>query len=382
MSYEVCVVEFAPVLPQEKRNMGKWEQMKEKVRQVNKVLFDRNHTQIFQKHEHDLPPTSDDVSTAREDTGEEQYTATDKKTDEPVVLSTHVLNGVVLPKGHPHGYSRWKFVGYHIIKGTICHGLEALYNHYDDHFSPLVVPPSVYMKPELASYYQRLAMTPIYREMYWRLQLAFDWNVVSLWSYESYHSFFAVLYVASGLDEPHEWSTTLFGPFSSAWSVRRYWGKHWHNYVYHSLTGHIKCMTRGWLGMMRGAMSTRLIENTLVLLASGLMHSLVRWYQVAPSGEYWIICYWYVAQMLPIIFEGSVATLWSKLRKWLGFGADTRWLNALEYAIGYFWVIAWFVYSIGKYRQTRAAWAEAKRIEQFKAELAAAWASNETTAVW
>jgi hypothetical protein len=45
---------------------------------------------------------------------------------------------------------------------------------------------------------------------------------------------------------------SLFGPLSGAWSVRRYWGKHWHNYVYHSFSGHVKILTRQWLGFKGG----------------------------------------------------------------------------------------------------------------------------------
>jgi hypothetical protein len=381
MSYEICVVEFAPVLSKEKHDMGEWEQTKEKVRQGYKVLFDRNHTQVLQQQQrHHIPRNPDEISATMEKAGEEQYTETDKKTDEPVMSSTRVQQGVALPMGHRHGYSRWGFVSYHILKGLFYYGLGYVYNLYETSYSPLVEPPTVYMTPELASYFQCFALSVNYQELFWRLEFTFDWCVVSLWQYEGYHSMFAIFYVGSGLDGPEEWSTALFGPFSNAWSVRQYWGKHWHNYVYHSFSGHVKCMTRGWLGM-KLADSTRLIENTLVFLGSGLMHSLVRWQQ-APWGDCWGIACWYVAQMLPMIFEWGVATHWSKVRRWLGFRADTRWLNRAEYAIGYLWVAFWFLYSVPKYYETRIAWTDAKTVKKFTAELEAAQALNETDADW
>jgi hypothetical protein len=378
MSYEVCVVEFAPVLTREMQDRGDWEQKKERIRQGYKVLFDRNHTQVLEQQGSTVPKAShDEVSAPAEQTSEEQYIATDKKTDKPALPGTRIQHGVALPMGHRHGYSRWSFIGYHIVKGLVNYAMQEAYYAYEEHYSPLVLPPSTYLSPALLSFLHRIPTGLEYQELFWRLEFTFDWCVTSLWLYESYHSFFAVLWVGSGLDAPEEWSKGLFGPFSAAWSVRRYWGKHWHNYVYHSFSGHIKCVTRGWLGMKRGATSTRLIENTLVFLASGLMHSLVRWQQSPGSDVCGITC-WYVAQMLPIIVEMVVAHLWSRARKWLGFRAEAKWLDRVEYAIGYAWVILWNFYSVPKYYQTRIEWTNILIRKRLQAQFAAEGYLNTT----
>ncbi|KAL1795035.1 hypothetical protein ACET3X_006851 [Alternaria dauci] len=381
MSYEVCVLEFAPVFPNEKRGMGEREKTKERVRQAYKVLFDRNHTQVLeQKQEHKLPTDTNGISASKEKTAEEQYTATDKKTDEPILRSTRIQRGVEFCEKSGHGYSRWGFVGYQILKALFYCGLRRMYILYETTYSPLVIPPSVYMAPGLLNFFLRFATSEYYQELMWRLEITFDWSVSSLWLYETYHSMLAVLHVGLGLDGPEEWSKALFGSFSNAWSVRRYWSRHWHNFVYYSYSGHIKCMTRGWLGMQRGTI-TRLVENTLVFFVSGLVHSLVRWQQ-SPSGDCWAITWWYVVQVLPMIIEWGVATQWSKMRTWLGFGSDAKWLQKVEYAIGYLWVIAWFLFSVSKYFETRMAWTDAKRLKVFIAELEAARAFNETNTAW
>ena len=80
-----------------------------------------------------------------------------------------------------------------------------------------------------------------------------------------------------------------------------------------------------------------------------------------------------------MIFEWCVATQWSKVRKLLGFRSDSRWLRSAEYAIGYLWVIAWFLFSVPKYYQARMAWSNVKRLKTFIAELEAARALNETS---
>ncbi|KAI4616622.1 uncharacterized protein J4E87_002676 [Alternaria ethzedia] len=378
MSYEVCVMEFAPVLTREKRSLGDWDQKKERVRQGYKVLFDRNHTQVLEQQGHILPKSSHDaISAAKEEPSEERYVATDKKTDEPVLPSARVQHGVVLPMGHRHGYSRWEFLGYHILKLPLYYAAQCAFTYYEENYSPGALDPATYMGPGLLSFFDRITMSIGRREISWRLMYTFDWCISSMWLYEGYHSIFAVLWVGSGLDGPEEWSKCLFGSLSTAWSVRRYWAKHWHNFVYHSLTGHIKCVTRGWLGMQRGAISTRLIENTLVFFVSGLIHALVRWQQV-PMSDHWGIACWYVAQMLPIITEMVVAHQWRKLRKWLGYGTDSKWLNRFEYAVGYSWVIAWFLYSVPKYYQTRMHWTNAIIRKKIMADMAADGNINKT----
>jgi hypothetical protein len=94
--------------------------------------------------------------------------------------------------------------------------------------------------PRLSFFFRRLSEILKYDELYDRTEIVFEWNIVKLWLYDSYHSCFAILYVGIlQLDRAEEWSLSLFGPLSGAWSVRRYWGKHWHNYVYHSFSGHV-----------------------------------------------------------------------------------------------------------------------------------------------
>jgi hypothetical protein len=365
MSYEVCVLEFSPVVKDTKTDiegggqMGRWEEMRERIKQGYKVLFDRNHTQMLEAQNHAQPPPTS-ASTSNPYASRDTYVATDKKTDEALQPGNEAYPAP-LPKGRAHGYTRPQFLRYHILKAAFYHALRKSYEHYEKHYSPttLSVPPL--STRLLGSFFRRLPSSLAPLELLYRAEMSFDWNITSIWLYDSFHSGFALLWVGSGIDAPEEWSMSLFGPIGEAWNVRRYWGKHWHNYVYHSFSGHVKCATRGWLGLKRGRMSTRLLENTLVFLLSGLMHSLVRWQQ-SPMADIWAISVWYVGQMLPIIFESVVSHYWRKARKSLGIRADVKWVNRLEYAVGYCWVIGWFMWSVPKYLATRMHWTDAKLI--------------------
>jgi hypothetical protein len=360
MSYEVCVLEFSPVVADKARDiegggkMGRWEEMRERLRQGYKVLFDRNHTQILeaQSHHH-IASTS--ISTSLP---EYTYLPTNKKTDE----SLHPGNEVYpapLSKGQAHGYTRSQFLCYHIVIATSYYLLRKTYEFYEEHYSPATFNTTNDYAIIAGSFFRRIPASLAPTELYYRFEIAFDWNIVSIWLYESFHSIVALLWVGSFIDAPSEWSISLFGPIGEAWNVRRYWGKHWHNYVYHSFSGHVKCVTRGWLGIRRGRLVTRLLENTAVFVLSGLMHTLVRWQQ-SPRSDIWAISLWYVGQMLPIVAESVVSLYWRKVRKSWGIRDDAKWVNRAEYAVGYCWVTGWFMWSVPKYLTTRMQWTDEK----------------------
>lgn len=109
--------------------------------------------------------------------------------------------------------------------------------------------------------------------------------------------------------------------------------------------------------MKGGRLETRLLENTLVFAASGLMHSLVRWTQDGSEGDIWCIAIWYTAQMLPIIMEGMVQDGWVRLKKRLQI-TDGRALGVFERLVGYVWVVGWFMWSVPKQIHTRNEWTE------------------------
>ena len=371
-SYEICVLEFKPTLPCKESGGSslaeKRAEVSERIYQARKVLNDRNHVQVAQQKGQFLPIASDPTN------GEVKYVATDKKSDEIVKIPTRISHGVPIPEGYRHGYTRWRFVRYHFIKWLVLQCLQYMYIAYESNWSPM----AIYEDENEASFTTAgLALFHVYCN----LEDTFDWCVGSIMLYDAWHSVFAVFFVATGLDEPQEWSLALFGNIKNAWSVRRYWSRHWHNFIYHSFNGHIQCVTRGWLGMRRGDLSTRLIENTGVFFLSGLMHSAIRW-QEAPWSDVWAITVWYTAQMVPITIETFCIPIYTRLKRCLAnrmqFKEDAKWVVRLEYAFGYLWVFNWLIWSIPAYYNLRNHWTEI-RLEKRRIEsgnLAAA--GNET----
>lgn len=357
MSYEICVLEYAPDV-----QAGPGE-MKERFRQAYKVFFDRSRDQVVeQRRKAAMRKTSDTTTTTTTTT----TTVTDKKTDEVIsapaskTASTRVSN-------YQHGYSRWQFVLYHVVKAGLLQAVLTAWFAYEDHISPLRRDPWAYANYDHIAFFSRLPGSLHYTGLYWRVEEMFSWCIVTMLIYEKYHSIAATLHVGLGIDAADEWSLRLYGSLADAWSVRRYWGRYWHNFIYHSFVGHVKCLTRGWLRMRRGRLTTRVVENTLVFFASGIMHSVVRW-QEEPWADLWSVTILYTAQMIPILIEGIVAYYWAKARRACGFAPDNKWLNRAEYAVGYFWCFSWHCYSISTYWLVRDKWTEEKLSKIYTAE--------------
>jgi hypothetical protein len=306
MSHEVIILEFEPAITKE--NDG-W---KSRMRAAYKVLFSRNHHST----------------------------------------------------GPHHNHTRTSFVVRHLWKATYLYTLQILWT--------VIRTRCIVVQPvhgaDKAIFFRRLPHSLNAVEMYHRFEHFLYWCVINMFLYEAYHSVFAILFVLLRFDTPGEWSMSLFGPASDAWSVRRYWGKHWHNYIYESFSSHTKILTRDWLGMQRGRVSTRLVENTLVFGASGVMHSAVRWVQDAQSRDYWVITFWYVGQMLPIVIEDIVQAAWNRKKKEYVV-KESKCLMWLERLVGYAWVVGFNMWSITKYVHTRDAWGDAAMEIRFAREV-------------
>jgi len=180
--------------------------------------------------------------------------------------------------------------------------------------------------------------------------------------FSTLHSLFALVIVGIlRLDAPPDWDLSLFGTLGDCWSVRRYWGVYWHDYVHASFSAHAKVATRGWLGLRNPSAQRRGLENGIVFMFSGLMHSVVRWVQTNGEGEIWCVAVWYSAQILPIAVEGVIHELWmsSVVKWWLDERFGEGFMRRMERAVGYAWVFCWMFWSVPKYIHTRNSWENA-----------------------
>ena len=193
-----------------------------------------------------------------------------------------------------------------------------------------------------------------------RLRLAMVYDICisdALW-FTSLHSIFATLYVSIlRLDMPHEW-TPLFGPLRSVYTVRRYWGIYWHDFIRESFSAHIKLITRRSCGWLNTGTLRRAAENSAVFVVSGAMHALMVFLQTQGRGNMSCVFMWFSGQMLPIMVEGVVWDLWvrSGVRARVEGRVGIEGVSKLERGFGYIWVFGWMMWSVPMYLLTKQKW--------------------------
>lgn len=157
----------------------------------------------------------------------------------------------------------------------------------------------------------------------------------------SYHDFFAILFILTGLDQSWEWPP-LFGSITQAYSMRRFWSMFWHRLIYRSFSSHAAVIT-STLGMNQRTSVSRIVNNWLVFLFSALMHGVVFWQfgtKCAWSSSMW---YW-LLQPVAFVLEGVGQQFWGRFRwRWLAW-VKPQVLKGFERMVGYVWVFTWLVW--------------------------------------
>jgi hypothetical protein len=161
----------------------------------------------------------------------------------------------------------------------------------------------------------------------------------------AYHDFFAIVFLVVGLDRSWEWPP-LFGQVSQAYSMRRFWGVFWHKLIYRSFNSHAAVTSR-WLGLNQKTVFSRLVNNYLVFLLSGIMHGAVMWIFETPCAwranmQYWLL------QPIAFVVEGIVQYYWGRFRRSRLSGVRPSVLSAFERMVGYTWVCVWLVWEAPK----------------------------------
>lgn len=255
-----------------------------------------------------------------------------------VALSTHDLND-------PHHHRiRHGFAIPHILKPLLFLSINHIVTIYTPTLSSSLAQPLPVLSASALG--TRVIMT-------------WDTCIGDMLYFDSVYSLFALIWVfVLRLDEYDEWSESLFGSLVDCWSVRRYWGVYWHDYIRESFTAHVRLVTRGLLKWEKSSAVRRLVENACVFELSGLSHALVVYVQTKGRGEVWAVTLWYSAQILPIIVEEVLKVVWrrSTVRKGLQAWLDMEAVMILERIVGYAWVLGWMLWSVPLYMRTRHVW--------------------------
>ncbi|KAI1792380.1 membrane bound O-acyl transferase family-domain-containing protein [Ganoderma leucocontextum] len=159
------------------------------------------------------------------------------------------------------------------------------------------------------------------------------------------HSCLAIVCVATGLGngDPEMWPD-LFGSWSDAYTVRRFWGQTWHQLIRRHFSACGKAVS-STLGFKKGSNASSYSKLYTAFFLSGLLHSFGDLALGEPFGK---SMPFFLTNAVAITFEDAAISVARRL----GVGSATktkgkegpppRWVRVL----GYTWVFVWFSYSL------------------------------------
>ncbi|KAH9948646.1 membrane bound O-acyl transferase family-domain-containing protein [Amylocystis lapponica] len=168
-------------------------------------------------------------------------------------------------------------------------------------------------------------------------------NIACRWPYVYYlfllqQSMLAVVHVALGLSEPRHWPDVC-GSWLDSYTLRRYWGRTWHQLLRRQLSAVGKWSSRV-LGFRPGSWQSSYTQLYIAFMLSGFLH--MGGDAMLGKGTYGESFWFFFAQALAITFEDAVIGAAKR--------AGVRFPVPVERALGYIWTFAWGCYSLNVYQ--------------------------------
>ncbi|KAJ3782999.1 membrane bound O-acyl transferase family-domain-containing protein [Lentinula aff. detonsa] len=138
-------------------------------------------------------------------------------------------------------------------------------------------------------------------------------------SIQVYLLLITLLLVSTGLSEPDTWPD-FFGRLADAYTVRRWWGRVWHQQLRRIVSSHGKFLSRHVFGLLPGTIASSYAQLYVAFFLSGLIH--VTSFDPRP------ICF-FLLQAVTITFEDFIISVARKA------GAQS---SFAVHILGYVWV--------------------------------------------
>ncbi len=195
---------------------------------------------------------------------------------------------------------------------------------------------------------EAVAVTP--RETLLRTAFVAWWTFSAVAMLDAAHAALSLLAVSIlGFDTPAEWPP-IFGPLSQAWSMRRFWGRFWHQIIRRTYTNYGELLSRRVLRLREKSVPDRLVVIFVVFLLSGVSHGVVSWRlgDCAWRGDVWWFCANFGVGMVEVFALGVVDVGFKRL----GMENRVKRVQASVFgrAIGYLWVFGFMFWSVPKWQ--------------------------------
>ncbi|KAA1477250.1 hypothetical protein DENSPDRAFT_844450 [Dentipellis sp. KUC8613] len=161
-----------------------------------------------------------------------------------------------------------------------------------------------------------------------------------------HYSVCAIAAVGLGLSGPADWPNA-FGRWADANTVRKFWGKTWHQMLRRSLSSPGRLISRT-LGFKRGTTASSYTQLYIAFILSGIQHSggdymadPTLWRQSFTANPLFY-------QSFTFFFSQAVAITGEDAVIWVGMKLGVRESRATR-VLGYAWTFVWFSWSAANY---------------------------------
>ncbi|KAF9027353.1 hypothetical protein BDZ89DRAFT_813231 [Hymenopellis radicata] len=169
------------------------------------------------------------------------------------------------------------------------------------------------------------------RPWYWKPVDMLFWLTMVEGNAVLIHGAVSILSVALHLSRPEDW-THSFGYWSDAYTLRRFWGRVWHQFLRGFLSAHGKFMARQVLNLKAGTNASSYVQLYVAFVLSGIMH-LVAEYTAGMGWTNSTSVTFFLIQATGIAFEDGVIAAVGRLGL-----KEARSVRTL----GFLWVLVWF----------------------------------------
>ncbi|KAJ4292337.1 hypothetical protein N0V90_008997 [Kalmusia sp. IMI 367209] len=183
------------------------------------------------------------------------------------------------------------------------------------------------------------------KEIGLRAFMAWEWWIMSVFVLDAYNAVIAIVFVGLlRFDEPEEWPT-LFGNPLEAYSLRRFWGKFWHNLQSPACLSSGRLISRKILCLRRTSRSEKAFLAFWVFFISGINHGVAEYFTsdrgTARFADHLTFFLTNFAAITSEIMADRV------LKKVLGKNFYDR---GAKRVLGYLWVFGFFFWLVPKWK--------------------------------
>jgi len=168
----------------------------------------------------------------------------------------------------------------------------------------------------------------------WRAVVVMSWGLGAYTSLLLRGTLLGAVCVACGVSEPEEWPP-LLGPLGEAYTIRKFWGRVWHQIIRRFVTTHGKFLAHRVLKLRPGTNPSAYVQLYTAFAISAALHY---------AAETMALRSWHGGALVFFMLQACAITLEDFLI-FVGWSAGIRGGFAMR-MVGYAWVCAWFTVTL------------------------------------